>query len=737
MPFRQHGTPCACIVGPGGFNVSQASSLFSPNWFRVAELYPRLGSHIQIRRQPTRDSVWYVLTDSVTGRQHRLNATGYQFVGRCNGKHTTTAIWKSLLTLLGEDAPTQDDIVNLIGQLSDNGLLQVDKLLDVETLFDQHSQRSRQTRRSKLNPFMFRVDLFDPTTLLRRFDRLGRVLFNLPVLLLWGLIMLATVGMVVSHWPTVQGHAALYMLTPRYLILTWLCFPCIKALHEMAHGMAVRRWGGDVPHMGIALLLMVPAPYVDASAASAFRFPYQRAMVSAAGIMAELTIAAAAFFIWLSMEPGILRDLAFVTAFIGSISTVMFNGNPLMRFDGYYVLSDALDLPNLASRSQRYWMYLLQRYVLSLKGTQSPMPERRERFWLLIYAPLSWCYRVLVGFSITFWLASQLFPIAVIGGLYLLYGTVLVPVFKAFRFVFFSPALGTLRLRGQLLVSMAAICLVVLIGFVPLPASVAADGVVWLPEHAMLRAETDGFVREFLVRDGERVESGQVVAVLDDPKLRAHHQALRAKLDALLAEEYQSFLSDTLKTKNRFEATESVQVELARVEERLAQLQLRAETSGHLVLPNQDDRAGTFIKRGALLGYVFKPDDVVVRAIVDEHDVAALQYRVRAVNVMLSENPGVTHDAVPTRSTPLATNTLPSPALGDRGGGRYPTDPKDEDGVKTLETVFELDLTLPAGVTPRVGGHAWVRFYTESESLAARLSRRTRQLFLKHFDSER
>jgi putative peptide zinc metalloprotease protein len=98
-----------------------ADSLFSPNWFRVAELHPQLGGHVQVRRQPSRDALWYVFTDTASGRQHRLNDIAYQFVGRCNGRHSTQSIWEALLEKLGDHAPSQEEIIQLIGQLSEGG----------------------------------------------------------------------------------------------------------------------------------------------------------------------------------------------------------------------------------------------------------------------------------------------------------------------------------------------------------------------------------------------------------------------------------------------------------------------------------------------------------------------------------------------------------------------------------------------------------------------------------------
>ncbi|MDP1929795.1 MAG: biotin/lipoyl-binding protein [Thiobacillus sp.] len=710
-----------------------AESLFSPNWFRVADLHPLLGGHVQVRRQPGRDALWYVFSDTATGRQHRLNDIAYQFAGRCNGRHTTQQIWETLLEKMGDEAPSQEEIIQLIGHLSEGGMLQVDKLSNVEALFERHEERARKQRRSGLNPLAFRINLFNPDALLRRFDGMGQQLFRTWMLGVWGLVVgLALMG-ALSHWSELRAHAATYLLTPRYLILMWLCFPVIKAVHELAHGLAVRRWGGEVTQMGITLLVLVPAPFVDASAASAFRRTYQRVMVSAAGIMTELLIAALAFFVWLNTEPGLLRDIAFVFAFIGSVSTVLFNGNPLLRFDGYYVLSDALNLPNLATRSSRYWVYLAQRYLLKLPNAQSPEPSQRERVWLLMYAPLSWLFRIFIGVLITFWVASKSIFLGLAAGLYMLYTTLAQPLYKVLRFAFFSPALGTKRLRARLITVGCAALAMIAVGVLPMPSTTVAEGVVWLPERAQLRAETGGFIVNLVAKDGEHVQPGQLIAVLEDPALEAGKRELQGKLDGLRAEHYQAFLSDALKAKNAEEAMQRTEAELARVEERLSQLDVRAQIAGSLVMPRQQDLPGTFVRQGAMLGYVFSPDQVRVRAVVDEHDIAQVREHTQRVEVLLTDRASPRLEAGLRRETPAATQTLPSAALGDRAGGKRITDPTDKEGVTTLEPVFLVDLTLPPHATRRVGGRAWVHFDHGAEPLAAQWSRRIQQLFLKHF----
>lgn len=710
-------------------------SLFSPNWFRVAQLRPQLAAHIRVRRQSARNARWYLFTDSLSGRQHRLNNIAYQFAGRCNGRSTTNQIWETLLETLGDQAPTQTELLDLIATLSASDLLVIDESTHVPATVSQVTERRDRLKRARLNPLQMRFPLFNPSPWLQRLDGLGLALFQTWVMLAWLCLIAWTLLGAMTHWQAVIAYADNHMLTPRYLLLSWLCFPFIKALHELSHALAIRRWGGEVAEMGIAFLITLPAPYVDASAATGFRSRYQRALVSAAGIMTELTLAALAFWLWLASEPGLLHDIAFVTAFLGSVSSLLFNGNPLLRFDGYYLLTDMLDLPNLAARSNLYWRYGLQRYLLRLANAQSPQPAHGEWPWLLCYAPASWLYRLLVGVWISFWLASHSLWIGLLVGCSLLYLTLLKPLLHVLGWVFFSPGHAMHKLHSRLIALSGLFLLAMAFFVLPLPYTTVAQGVVYPPEQAILRAKTDGFIEALLAGDGEKIVENQAVFQLTDPQLQARATELQAELDGLLGEQYQHFLSDPTKAKNRAEAMQGVQAEQSRVAEKQSQLIVRAQAAGWLVIPLPADLPGQFVKQGEMLGYVFSPKQLRVRVVVDEGDIDLIRQNTTSIMVRLADRPDKVLPATLIQETPAATQTLPSPALADRAGGDRMTDPGDKSGVKTLEPVFLLELRLPANAGSRVGTRGWVHFEHSSQAVGKRWLRWLRQLFLKHFSA--
>lgn len=710
------------------------ASVFSSQWYRVAGLHPSLRAPLRVTRQIHRREVWYVLADPLSGRFHRMNAAAYAFVGRCDGRHSVEALSEALLAEAPEQALTQDEIVRLLVQLNQRGLIQCELTPDVAAIFHREQQEARRQRRLGVNPLAFRLRLGDPSALLARFDPwLGGLVSG------WMLLFLAALigggGLVAAmHFDRLETDVGTWMATPRFLLIAWLIYPFIKTVHELAHGLAVRRYGGEVHQVGVSLLLLTPAPFVDASAASAFRHASQRLAVSAAGIVTELAIAGAALMLWALVEPGLVRDVALVAAVIGGVSTLLFNGNPLLRFDAYYMLCDAFDLPNLATRSKAFWRYLLLGRGLGLPDVPSPEPGRGERPWLLFYAPASWLYRVVLSVAIVGWIGSWSMVLGVLAGVAMLGALLVMPVVAFWRRLLRLSLPDAQRQRA--LRAAGALCAgcVVLVGVVPLPFSSVAQGVVWVPEHAQLRTGTDGFLVALEARHGDRVEAGQVLARLEDPRLQADVEKYRHRLAALDADLFQAMLRDPVKLRNVEEEIERVRTQLARAQELQAALELRAGVGGQLVMPRQADMHGVFVRRGTLLGHILTGEASRLRVAVEQDVAALVRDDTRSASVRLAELPGEGFPARVLRAVPAATEQLPSAALGDFAGGRLPVDPADKDHLRTPAPIFVIDLTLEGPPLERAGGRGWVRFDHGWQPLAVQWGRQLKQLFLRHFN---
>lgn len=705
--------------------------LFSPRWYRVANLRPQLRAQVELRRQDQRGVAWYLLIDEAADEVRRVNHAAYEFIGRCDGTQTVHAIWEQLLAACPEEAMSQHDAMRLLVSLHERGLVAFDATPDVEAMF-----RARDTRRDKkrlmtVNPLAFKLVLGDPSRLLERLAPLGARLFTAAGFWLWLAALLVGGVTALLHAGELSAHTVRLMASPGYLFLTWLMYPLIKAVHELAHGLAVQRWGVPVRQAGVTLLMLTPVPFVNASAADALRQRHQRAIVSAAGIMAELAIALVALAVWCAVQPGLVQDLALLAMLIGAVSTVLVNANPLMRFDGYFLFCDLLDLRNLGARSGSWWKQWLARCALGTRPSNPLCPLPGERLWLIAYAPLATAYRVVLSLGIGLWAGGHSALIGALLGLCLFYTLVAKPALAALQAI---GASGTPRAlwRG----SAVAAALLVGVAILPVPFSTLAQGVVWLPDHAQLRAGGDGFVTRYVVRDGQAVKRGDLIATLADERLAVAQAALLADATDLEVTLFKAMTGDPDTVPALREKLAYSRAEAARNAERLAQLELRALADGMLVMPHQADQLGSFHKKGDLLGYLLTGEALTVRVALPQDQAALVHGATREVGVRLAEEGYRPRAGRVQRDLDGAVARLPSAALGDRSGGEIAIDGSDKDGVTTLRPVVLMDIEVAAARSERIGARAWVRFDHGTLPIAQQAVRKLQQLVLQHFNPQ-
>ena len=537
------------------------------------------------------------------------------------------------------------------------------------------------------------------------------------------------------HWDELTLNLSDRMFSAEGLISMLLVFPLVKFLHEMGHAVAVKSGGGAVHEMGIMLLVLLPVPYVDASAASMFRSRWRRVGVGAAGMLVETFIASLALYAWIELQPGVLRAACYTTMVVAGVSTVLFNGNPLLRYDGYYMLADAIGVPNLSGRAVRHWAWLSQKLLF---GAKQPAPATvpGETKWLIVYAPLSFIARTAVMVTIVMTLANRFFAVGVILAVWTAGVGLVWPMMRALWAVFAGPGLARQRRRavGVTLAGLGALAAVV--AFVPFPLHTVAEGVVWLPEESLVRAGGDGFVERLAVAPGAAVVPGQIVLTSADPDRSASVWVERAKVEALTRQYASEQFSDRVKGSITGRELEVEQSKLADAERRVAELVSRSRATGNFVVSKPNDIPGRYYKRGEVLGYVIPPDLRIARVLVAQADVDLVRRHFVDASVLAAGDLGRSFPARMVREVPAASDELPSKALALEGGGAQPTNPRDRDAPRTLERLFQFDLEIPPeAASAASGGHVWVRFDHGSEPLALQAWRRLRQLFLTHFDA--
>jgi putative peptide zinc metalloprotease protein len=712
-----------------------ARSLFSPSWHSVAELRPRLVPQARIHRHVYRGQVWYVVQNQSGGRYYRLTPASYELVAGMDGRQTVQALWERANAASSGDLCTQSEIVELLAQLHGADLLQADVMPDSALLFERCRKKRRDTwKQWLLNPISLKLPLADPDAFLSRWAPRLSWCFGPAGALLWLAAVLPALVLAAQHWGELTENLSDRVLSSGNLAIMAGVFPVMKLLHELGHAFAAKAWGGAVHEMGVMLLVFVPAPYVDASSSSAFPSRYRRALVGAAGMMAELLVAALALYVWLLAEPGVVHAVAYNVLVIAGVSTLVINGNPLLRYDGYYILADLIEMPNLAQRGQKYLAYLWDGHVFGVADLQPPAETAAERRWLLLYTPLAWCYRLVVTVGIVLFVAGEFFVFGVAIALWSAFGLFCLPLWKAYRHVVASPILQRHRARAvRIFLALFAVA-ALLVFALPLPLRTTAAGVVWLPDQSILRAGGDGFFQRWLVQPGEKVTGGTALYLLEDATLAAEVEAGRARFEQAEARYRKEQFSDPVRAAVSLRQMEQERDALARLEERAAKLVGRAEADGTLVVAEPQDMPGRHFRKGDLVGYVLEADRFIARVVVPQDDIDLVRGRLRSSALRLSEDVPQVYPAMRVREVPGGVDELPTAALGLPGGGPIATRSDDADGVKTLDRVFLVDLRLAPDVLPSAfGERVHVRFDLGYEPLGLQGWRRLRQLFLSRF----
>lgn len=704
----------------------------SPNWPLISKLRPQLRQHVSIYPQVYRGERWYVLRDQSNGRHLRFSAPAYEFIGRLDGDRSVEENWDKALAMLGEDVLSQDEVIMILTQLFAIDVLRSGLPADAKEFFKrfQHERHLRR-QRAIMNPLAIRIPLVDPNRILNRFMPWVRPLFSRTGIVLWFLVVGFASLLALINFPDLSASVDKDILSPGNLVSMLLMFMIIKTVHEFAHAFAVKMWGGDVHDMGITLLVLAPVPYVDASAAWGFRDKHKRVLVGAIGILVELFLAALALFMWLLVEPGLVQDAALNALLIASVSTLLFNANPLLRFDGYYVLQDLIEIPNLYSRSSRYYLYLIQRYLFGLDHVHSPATAAGESAWFAIYGLGAFFYRLFILVVIVLFLAEEYLFMGVALGTWSVIMQVIMPLIRGLRFLSANPMLVGRRFR-------ATTVSVLLIGaisagllFMPVSLTTRAEGVVWVSDQARVYAGAEGFVTEVLVASGTYIETGTPVVQMRALSLEMHISKLEARRRELEIRSAAEYLEQRVQSEITKDELVTVEAELALLKEQESSLLVRSKVPGTFVLPEEHKVKGRYLRQGELIGYVFSPERLIVRVVVPQSDIGLVRRQVEQVEVRFAERLGETVAVRIVRETPAGSTALPSRALGAAGGGKIAVRMTDDGGLTAAEKVFQVDLGLPEDLEiTGVGERTYVRFDHGAEPLASQWLRSGRQLVL-------
>jgi len=686
--------------------------------------------------QRFRGEKWYIFNDPFNNSFFRVRPQAYDFLIRLTPSRTVEEIWEDCLARNPDSAPGQEDVLQLLTQLYYANLLYTEQSSDSQALFERFRKRKQKEIQSRFLSIMFmRIPLLDPNRFLTRILPLIKRLLSPLGALVWFLVVGLAIKTVVDHFDMASQQAQ-GILAPGNLFLLYAGMVLIKSLHELGHALVCRRFGGEVHTMGVMLLVFTPLPYMDATSSWAFRNRWERAFVGAAGMITELFVAGIFTVVWAYTGQGTLHSLSYNIMFIASVSTLVFNGNPLLRFDGYYILSDLLDIPNLSTQSSLQLRHFAEKYLFGYKDSAGSAQTPKEAFWLSVFGILSGVYRVLVFTGIILFVADKFLLAGMIMALVCVVSWVIVPLYRFFNYLATSPRLERTRTRAVLVSSLLGFCVVLFVVACPFPNRFRSPGVLEAVHYIKVVNDAPGYVERLFVPSGTFVEIGTALMALSDKELDINTKNAHAQKDetkALIMRAMSGEIADLKPLQKRLETIENRLVDL---ENQKKDLVVTARQKGLWVAPTAKDRIGSWIPKGSMIGEIVDPSAFRFSTIVSQDDASNLFVdRIRKTEVRIYGHEGKNVQVTSYRIIPFEQKKLPSAALGWYGGGEIAVSSKDDTGTLAAESFFSInaDLQLSDGVSFYQGRAGKLRFTMAPEPLIVQGWRSLRQLLQKRY----
>ena len=664
-------------------------STFHESWHRVADLKPRMRASIHISRQYFRGRLWHVIQDQANNAFARLNMSGYAFVGLLDGSRSVRQAWDICNAKLGDDAPTQGEVIELLGQLASNNLLESGSTPDAQAMFDRFKRRRNRDLQGRMMNLLFpRVPLFDPDAILERGIFLVGWIFAWPGLILW-ITLISIAAYTLLNAGPMAGKLltdSSGLLRPDNLLLLLLAFIVDKSVHETGHAIACKKFGkrfgtgGEVHVIGMMLLIFTPVPYVDASSAWLLPDKWRRAVVGAAGMWMEFALAAAAAIIWRYSDPqSTLHAFCYNLMFIASVATVFFNGNPFLRYDGYYILADLLEIPNLLGRAMQYATYLVRRYLFGLKQAINPSETSGQRRWLLVYLALSGVVRVLVCTGIILFLVANLRHYPQLTLLLMTMATIaaatwlLVPLGRGAWYLLESPELVHRRGRAIGISFGIVVIIVFLLGIFPLPHHTRVEGVVRTIHQRGVFVQSGGFLVWYAPGNQDKtISAGKKLMQLSNPLLQTSLKRARARLAAVRIRHRKALATNPAVAEILSRQITALNQEIHRLNNRINDLTICAPVSGSWINHHFRLELGSYIHRGQRIGTMADMASPLVYAPADQGQAGrVIRSGFNRIEMRLPGNPTPMIPAKMIRVYPGGGNQLPSAALSYLAGGPF------------------------------------------------------------------
>lgn len=573
--------------------------------YELGQATLRLRTDLKFTLQQDKSSNWFLVEDESRGNFFRIGVTEYAFLSLLDGRRTLDEALAKLASLSCCDDLSDSQAASLARWVVESGLAET----ATSNSFDKILHRRQQVETSKslqrLNPIAIRIPLFNPDAILTRIYGMTRFAFGFPTLLIWCIVCALGMITLAMIWDDFWNHQ-ISAFTPFDFLWLGASWFVLKIFHEGAHGLACKHYGGRVPQFGILLLLLIPLPFIDVSSSWRFTSKTQRIMTSAAGMLAEIFLASIAIIVWSYASPGPLRFHLGNLIIAATVHTLLFNANPLMKFDGYYMLLDAIEIPNLYTRGRNFvksfakWVFFGVPYPSDSDSTHGKI--RIVQFYGI--ASMVWLALITLGLSAA---ALNLFS-----GIGLLIASLAALVWVGIPLVQLAKYLirrheteRPSRLRFASVIAGLIACTAMVTLYAPSPETIRAPVVIVGNQDLLVRSRAAGFVESIHVRTGSEVEAGQALISMRNPQLEADIAKLKIDIESsrVRASIFRSE-SDLATWQMENETLTGLEKQLRELMEKQSDLTVVAPINGTVESSDLEELDGVYLTSGQVIARI-------------------------------------------------------------------------------------------------------------------------------------
>jgi len=666
---------------------------------------------------------WYQIEARHSGRYFRIGVTEYAFISLLDGNTTIGEAVSLTARRFGPDAFSEDQATSIIVWLLENDLAELTEtsLAGGKQNSGVMSERRKTSLIERLNPFWLKLPFGNPDAFIGKLLPLTSWLHSWAAIIVSLVIWVAAAVALASSWSRFESSwsAVLHRSNWIWLGMSWLF---LKIVHELSHAVACRRHGGEVRDSGVIFILLAPVAYVDVTSSLSFRSRWQRIQTAAGGIYAELTIASLAALAWTMTDSPLLSHHLVNLIWSASVTTIVFNANPLMKFDGYYILSDLLDRPNLYTDSTQHLHRLANRLFFGVKsdGVRS---SGQDAILTATYGVAAFVWRMLIcaGLLIS---ASVMFHgagiILAAGGVLLWFGR---PLLQLGRRLWQLTRLDPRKtLRATVLGTASTAALLAFLFLTPWPAGATAPGILDHQDLIIVRADTPGFVRKIHVADGEQVAYGQLLIELENEELTNELADIRVAIEQSDVRRRQHLRNlETAAVQIETENHAALQKRFIEKQQQADALTVRAPVAGRVMSRSLVWAEGTYAQPGTELVAIGNDSRKELRVSISQDDArwleasktksahgAAIEVRLRSAGLVTG---------TVRRILPGATRTPLHESLTAPAGGPLAVQANSDEKTESKFILTEPRVTAVIDLPPEIAatipagsfGHVWLK----------------------------